>query len=140
MDNAVVASPPKLSRRTRAASWPAAFLAVGLASAGVLYAVNPADHALYPTCWLYATTGLLCPGCRGLRATHQLLHGNLTIAWALNPLAVLLVPLYAWFGVHAVLCIVRGHGLPSLLPRSAIVWLGLASVLLFAIVRNLLLH
>jgi hypothetical protein len=43
-------------------------------------------------CPLYALTGLYCAGCGGLRATHDLLVGDLAGAWAMNPLWVLLVP------------------------------------------------
>jgi hypothetical protein len=110
---------------------------IALAGGSLLYAVDPAQHELYPACWFYATTGLRCPGCGGLRATHQLLHGHLASAWALNPLAVLLVPLFAWFGVDAVLTLVRGRGLPSSTPRPAVLWLGGAGILAFGIMRNL---
>jgi hypothetical protein len=110
----------------------------GLALAGgiVLFAIDPARHEIYP-CLLRTTTGLLCPGCGGLRATHQLLHGNLAAAWALNPLAVLLVPLYAWFAMHIASGIVRGRGLAQNTPRPALIWLGLGGLLLFGILRNL---
>ena len=50
----------------------------------------------YGVCPLYALTGLWCPACGGLRATHDLAHGDLAGAWAMNPLWVLAVPL-----VHA---------------------------------------
>lgn len=36
--------------------------------------------------------GFACPGCGGLRATASLLHGDVSAAWAYNPLAVLLAP------------------------------------------------
>lgn len=111
-----------------------------LVGGAVLFAFNPADHALYPACWLYATTGLKCPGCGGLRATHELLHGHLAAAWVLNPLAVLLVPLGAWIGVNAGLTLVRGRGLPKSTSRPAMLWIGAAAIFAFAIVRNLPLH
>jgi hypothetical protein len=115
-------------------------LVLGLALAGgvLLFAVDPAQHALYPACWLYATTGLQCPGCGGLRATHQLLHGHFAAAWRLNPLAVLLVPLYAWLAAHAGRALVRGRGLPLPTLRPITVWLGFAVLLLFGVLRNLL--
>ena len=112
-------------------------LGLAFAGGGLLFVVDPAQHALYPACWFYATTGLRCPGCGGLRATHQLLHGHLAAAWALNPLAVLLTPLFAWFGVDAVLTLVRGRGLPKSTPQPAVIWLGAAGLLAFGILRNL---
>lgn len=112
-------------------------LGAGLLSAGVLFAVDPARHEIYPTCLFYATTGWQCPGCGGLRATHQLLHGHLAAAWALNPLAVLLAPLGAWIGLDAGLNLARGRGLLHAAPRPALIWLALACALAFGVVRNL---
>jgi hypothetical protein len=34
-----------------------------------------------------------CPGCGSLRAAHQLLHGNLKEAWALNKPILIALPL-----------------------------------------------
>ena len=117
--------------------WSAAVLGLGLLVAGVLFAVDPARHAIYPACMLYATTGLECPGCGGLRATHHILHGEFATAWRFNPLAVLLTPFYVWAGLNAGLTLARGRGLPSVAPRRTLVWLGLAAIVLFGIVRNL---
>jgi len=130
-------APPQLPRRRSSALGPAAALAGAALAAGVLFAIDPARHALYPTCWFRATTGLLCPGCGGLRATHQLLHGHWAAAWALNPVAVLLLPAYGWLLTHAVLRLTGQRGLPMPVPRSTVLWLGLAALLLFTVVRNL---
>lgn len=132
-----VIAPPKLGRPPQAAGWCAWLAGGALLAGGVLFAVDPAQHQIYPVCWFYATTGLQCPGCGGLRATHQLLHGHLAAAWALNPLAVLLAPLYAWGVVELGLRLVRGRGLAPAAPRLALIWLVLATALLFGVVRNL---
>jgi len=132
--------PPKLGGRRRSVVWSAWWLGAALLAAGVLFAVDPARHQLYPTCWFYATTGYECPGCGGLRATHQLLHGHLAAAWAYNPLAVLLVPLGVWCGLDLVLGLVRGHGLPHGAPRPSVIWLALAGLVAFTILRNLPWH
>jgi hypothetical protein len=126
-----------LRPRPRSAVWSAVVIGLALLGGGVLFAVNPAKYEWYPVCWLHVTTGLQCPGCGGLRATHELLHGHLAAAWALNPLAVLLTPLYAWFGLDAGLALLRGRGLPKSPPRPAMIWLGVAGLLVFGIVRNL---
>jgi hypothetical protein len=110
--------------------------ALALAGVSVLFLVDPAQHEIYP-CMLYATTGLRCPGCGGLRATHQLLHGHLGAAWALNPLAVLLVPLYAWLACQIASGLIRGRSLAQNTPRPAVIWLGLGGIALFGILRNL---
>lgn len=135
-----VLAPPKLTQRPPAAVWNALGLGLALAAGGLLFAVDPAKHELYPVCWLSAITGLQCPGCGGLRATHELLRGHLAAAWALNPLAILLTPLGAWLGVNAGLTLLRSRGLPKSTPRPAVIWVGAAAILAFGIVRNLPLY
>jgi hypothetical protein len=71
----------------------AALLAFGVAAVAMVYFVDPAHSSLYPRCALLALTGLYCPGCGGLRATHALLHGDLQKAIALNPLVAVLPPI-----------------------------------------------
>jgi hypothetical protein len=101
----------------------------------VLFAFNPAEHALYPRCAFNSLTGLLCPGCGGLRAMHQLLHGNLAAAWALNPLAVLLVPASLLIG----LAMIFRTWLPLRLLRFSgrVAWIVIAGLAAFALLRNL---
>ena len=74
-------------------------LAIGvLAAVGIgatLFWFNPAEHAFYPQCFFHRVTSLQCPGCGGLRAVHQLLHGHLLTALHLNSAAVLSLPLFA---------------------------------------------
>ena len=52
-------------------SWSLLALPLGLLS-WVLATYNPLEHRIYPICAFYKTTGLHCPGCGGLRATHHL--------------------------------------------------------------------
>jgi hypothetical protein len=137
VDAEATIAPPKLDRPPRAVGWGVLVAASLVLAGGVLFAVDPAQHQIYPVCWFRATTGLQCPGCGGLRATHQLLHGHLAAAWALNPLAVLLAPLSAWGAVEFGRRLVRGGGRPLAAPRPALIWLALASALLFGVVRNL---
>lgn len=70
----------------------------GLAGAVALAVVavrDPHVPGAYGTCPLLAATGLPCAGCGGLRATHDLLHGDVGAALAENALAVGLVLLAA---------------------------------------------
>ena len=136
MNAAATATPPKLDQRPRPATWSLVLAGFALAGVSALFLVDPARHEIYP-CLLYATTGLRCPGCGGLRATHQLLHGHFAAAWALNPLAVLLVPLYAWLACHIASGLIRGRGLAERAPRPAMIWLGLGGLALFGLLRNL---
>ena len=88
----------------------------------------------YGFCPLVALTGLYCPACGALRATHDLAHLDLAAAWASNPLWVALVPvLVVGWGVALVR---RLRGTPE---RPLPVWLGwatLAVVVVFGVLRN----
>ena len=83
---------------TRAKHWIFLGVALLLGVALVpLYFFNPIEHGFYPKCMLHSLTGLDCPGCGGLRAVHQLLHGHLVRAFQFNPLFICLLPLGAWW-------------------------------------------
>lgn len=101
-----------------------------LGGGGLLYSFNPAQHSFYPRCAFYQLTGWQCPGCGGLRAMHQLLHGHLRTALQLNALAVIALPLAAW-GLWRELA--RG----GMQLRARWLWLLGAMLLLFGIIRNL---
>jgi hypothetical protein len=66
-----------------------------LAAAAVLFFFDPATAGFYPPCLFSALFGRDCPGCGSLRALHQVLHGNLGTAWALNRPIFLAMPLAA---------------------------------------------
>ncbi len=72
---------------------PAALLL--LAGGVVLFFFDPATTGFYPPCLFTTVFGRACPGCGSLRAVHQLLHGNLRAAWALNPMLTIVGPLAA---------------------------------------------
>jgi len=109
---------------------------VGAAAAAVLFWFDPSRFHFYPLCVFHAVTGLLCPGCGSLRALHQLLRGHLTAAFHLNPLLVLCLPFFLWYG--ATRAVRRLKGGPAGPPVRAIwFWLFLASALVFGVLRNL---
>lgn len=99
-----------------------------LAGLAALYSLDPATSAIYPVCALHRLTGLQCPGCGGLRAMHQLLHGHFGAAWNLNPLIFFLWPAGLWLGwrVH------RGARL-----RPIHGWVAGGVLVLFGVLRNL---
>jgi hypothetical protein len=101
---------------------------VGLsAAAGVsvltLFLFDPAYYNFYPACYFHLITGLYCPGCGALRATHQLLHGHFVAAARLNLLLVLCVPAGALWSVRSI--------------RPLWGWMLLASCVVFSVARNL---
>ena len=118
---------------------PAAMIATGAALAA-LYLLDPAQAGLFPPCPLRYLTGWYCPGCGSLRAMHQLLHGNLAAAWALNPMMLLLLPFMiygtasnAWFKI-------QGEHLPRLFLPAFWIRVLCVAIILFGVARNLPFH
>jgi hypothetical protein len=85
-------SSPGVVARLHAARGPLLVAGVVAAGAVALVAVDPHSPGSWGVCPLYALTGRYCAGCGGLRATHDLLVGDLAGAWSMNPLWVLVVP------------------------------------------------
>ncbi len=112
-------------------------LAVGVV---MLRVFDPATSGIFPPCPVHYLTGWYCPGCGSLRAIHQLLHGNLRAAWALNPLTVVLLPFLTYGLASFALFEIRGQGLPQPFLRAAWIRALCAAIILFGIVRNLPLH
>jgi Protein of unknown function (DUF2752) len=77
------------SERLRAPLWSI----VGLAAAtAALHVRDPHVHGSWGLCPLYATTGIYCPGCGGLRGVNDLTDGHVGQAASSNLLLVLLIP------------------------------------------------
>lgn len=85
---------PSAGDRSRLLWWAVSGAA---AAAAVTYVglVDPHVAGRYPVCPLHALTGLWCPFCGGLRATHDLLTGQLAAAVGENALVVVGFPLLA---------------------------------------------
>lgn len=124
-------------------------LGAGLATLAV-HLVDPSRPGSYGLCPLRALTGLTCPLCGGLRAVHALTHGELDVAWGLNPAVFLLLPLavvgWGWWtarawsgppdragasGPHTP----RRYRGPAV--RHTLPWVALGSMAVFAVLRNL---
>lgn len=122
--------------RLRKYLFPAACFAV-LAAIAVLEVFDPATSGVFPPCPLRYVTGWYCPGCGSLRALHQLLHGNLRQAWALNPLTVLLLPFLVYGLASYAVFEIRGRHLPRVFLRAAWIQALCAAIILFGIARNI---
>jgi hypothetical protein len=112
-------------------------LSAAIAAMVVLYLFDPATAGFYPVCALYEATGLQCPGCGGLRALHQLTHGNLAAAWQLNPLVFVVVPATLWLGLRELSHLRAGGPWPGLPARPVHGWLAAGGLVLFGVLRNL---
>lgn len=134
----MAAAPPVISLRwSRGKLFLLAGIVAGAGVAAVMYFFNPAEHGFFPRCLFRMVTGWDCPGCGGLRATHQLLHGEVRAAFALNPLLVLALPLAAYFTARPWVERWAGRKLPQ--PFKSMTWLWLAAVVIvsFGVLRNL---
>lgn len=111
--------------------------AVGLI---LLRIFDPTRSGIFPPCPVRYLTGLYCPGCGSLRALHALLHGNLRQAWAMNPLAMALLPFIGYGLASEVHTHFRGHALPGMMLSATSIRVLCAIIVFYGIARNLPLH
>lgn len=129
-------TPPARSAQTpgwsRAQRWAAAGLAtLGAVALALLYFHRPEGQFFYPRCTFHQATGLLCPGCGSLRASHALLHGRWLEALRCNLLLVAGLPvlILGWLAAR------RCRKTPALNARA--IWIVFAVSTVFTLVRNL---
>ena len=118
----------------------AATFATAVLAVVALRVFDPATSGAFPPCVLHYLTGWYCPGCGSLRALHQLLHGNLRTAWAMNPLTVVLLPFLTYGLLSHALTALGGRGLPQPFLRAVWIRALCAGIILFGIARNLPIH
>jgi hypothetical protein len=98
------------------------------------YFADSAQSNFGMPCLLHNTTGLLCWGCGGQRALHQLLHGNFKEAFRLNALVFPVVTLLAYVLISELTK--QNPSYPFIRKR----WVSfsiLVFVILFTVLRNL---
>jgi hypothetical protein len=111
--------------------------AVVVAGAALLFVFDPARYAFYPRCVFKMLTGLDCPGCGGLRATHQLLHGHVREAFAFNSLFVASLPAIGFLIARAGVERLTGRKWRRLVSATTAIWVVAAIVIAFGVLRNL---
>ncbi len=114
-----------------------AVVAIGaLAGTAYIAQVDPHEGGHYPTCPSLWLTGLYCPGCGSLRAIHNLAHLDVAGAWAMNPLAVVVIPWLLWRWVAWTLSLLGRpvHRPPA--PAWAL-YLLFAGVIIYTVARNI---
>jgi hypothetical protein len=122
-------------RTAQAVKWSAGAVAT-VALGVVLYFFVPGEAPFYPRCWFHTLTGWQCPGCGGLRAAHQLMHGNLAEAFRYNPLVFFLMAGAGIWGVLEGVRRVNGRDLAARFRRPLYVWLLVGVLVAFGILRN----
>src|SRR5437016_6834346 len=108
-----------------------------LAALGLLFFFPPDHYPFYPRCLFHTLTGWQCPGCGGLRATHRLLHGDISAAFRLNPLFVLVLPVVLVAAVARVVKIKTGQDWLQRFRRPFWLWILLGLIVVFGVGRNL---
>ena len=91
----------------------------------------------YPKCVFFMATGLYCPGCGAGRALHALLYGQWLVAFRMNPLFFVLVPILLGCILAALVRDIRGKALPTHRIPASLYWVLVALVIVFSILRNL---
>lgn len=133
---AALSGPPPIPRSHRVATgWAVGLLAV--IALVTLFLCEPHGQPFYPQCGLYVATGLACPGCGGLRAAHQLLHGNVSAAFALNPLFMVLIPAVGWLLVNQAGRKVFGRPWSPPFQHRAWIWVLVTLLVAFSVTRNI---
>lgn len=123
-------TPPLFAHRREAAL----FLLLSLA---VPVAVVLLPLHLYPVCLFHALTGLHCPGCGTGRGLRLILSGHILQGLRQNPLLGLVIPYAFALNLEAALTLLGRPGLVPADPGRTFRGLLVASVLAYAILRNL---
>ena len=101
-----------------------------------LYFGHPAEYAWLPACPFRVWTGLLCPGCGTLRATHYFLNGQLDIAFRCQPLLISLMPILIL--LSGKMLYEHWRNIQVTLPfERQLYWLILIAIVLFFVLRNI---
>ncbi|MET9960580.1 DUF2752 domain-containing protein [Streptomyces sp. NPDC006326] len=129
--------PPAAASRARRLAAPVLTVAAAALAFAYVGAVDPNEPGHYPVCPLFRLTGILCPGCGGLRSAHAFAQGDLITALGANALAV--AGYFVFAGYMALWLVRAGRGAPAprFVLRRAWAWALGPVVLVFVIVRNL---
>lgn len=85
---AAPSDPPAAGRAERLVAFAPSLPAFALYAAVAAVALLVMPAAVGPACPVRTVTGLKCPGCGALRATHAMAHGHIAEACSYNPALV----------------------------------------------------
>ncbi|MFH8663431.1 MULTISPECIES: DUF2752 domain-containing protein [Streptomyces] len=122
--------------RVRRLATPIGILAAVAGAFAYVGSVDPNESGHYPVCPLLKLTGVLCPGCGGLRSAHAFIHGDLGAAFSANAIAT--VGYFLFAAVWGLWLVRAWRGQPLRIGLAPVWWWGVGAVLLiFTVVRNL---
>lgn len=90
-------------------------------------------------CVFLQVTHLYCPGCGGTRAFMALLHGHLVQSLRFNPAILLGLAVICYYEAGVMVTILRNDGKCYYDRKGIPLYLYLAVIIIFAVVRNVLL-
>ena len=104
---------------------------------GLVYALWVRLTGLAIPCIFHTVTGLLCPGCGVTRMCLALLRLDLAEAWEANTVLFLMLPVLAVLGARMAVRYVRVGSTVGPKWEDAIIWVMIALLIIWGIVRNL---
>ena len=120
------------------ALWVTLAVLVLAVAAFLLHQRGPGGLPWLPGCMFHRFTGLHCPGCGMTRAAYATLHGEIGMAFRLNPVGMVLFPIACLGIALEVLGWIRGKPLPFRLSAGARgAWVIVGVIFGFWILRNL---
>ncbi|MFH9198479.1 DUF2752 domain-containing protein [Streptomyces anulatus] len=123
-------------QKVRRLATPIGILAAVAGAFAYVGSVDPNEPGHYPVCPLLKLTGVLCPGCGGLRSAHAFIHGDLGAALEANAIAT--VGYFLFAAVWGLWLVRAWRGQPLRIGLAPVWWWGVGAVLLiFTVVRNL---
>nr|WP_308120678.1 DUF2752 domain-containing protein [Streptomyces bambusae] len=133
----VPSTAPAPPGRARLLAAPAVVLTGAVAAFTYVGLVDPNEPGHYPVCPMFRLTGILCPGCGGLRSAHAFARGDLVTALGANAMAVAGYLCFAGFMALWLVRSVQRRPAPRPALRPAYWWALGALALVFSVVRNL---
>jgi hypothetical protein len=106
------------------------------AAAALLYVRDPHRPGAYGLCPFHALTGLWCPGCGGLRAANDLVHGDLWASLSSNAFVAPLVLVLAVAWVRWVPRRWRGGNERMIVLGPVVTVIVLAALAAYTVLRN----
>ncbi len=114
-----------------------AIVGIVVSASIVVFLFDPATSSFYGKCPFHWLTGLHCPGCGTLRASHQLLHLNVAAAFRFNALTVLSAPFLMYALASRASIGLRGKPLPAWFVPARLIWGLFMIILVFWFLRNI---
>lgn len=115
-------------------------LLLGLVAAACFFGMSafkhPSDYGVIPSCPFHTGTGILCPGCGSMRATHYFIRGHIATSLRYNPLVFVMLPLIMYLGLQW-FCEFFLHRKTPFPYQGTVYWIVAVIFIVFFIARNI---